>query len=251
MTTKKSLFGLSILILFMNFGCNDNKSDLDLPTYEGNAKLKRMLLYPSLYITSEYEYDNHGRISKVSTPKYDNGTIVGTVDYNLYAYNASGQLISISNFVANTNTPSGYLNLQNHVYTYASNGLKEKQYIEYPQINSVEYTLYFYKDNKLEKAERYDHKDELKYYTTYEYNGNRLTKETLYSPRNEVDEITNHLYSNGLNTKTEVYRGNHGKDKLREIAKTYDSNNNLVMLESTELAIWSSASSYTMKYEYY
>lgn len=251
MKTKKSLFVLFSIILLINFGCDDGKFDLDLPTYEGNAKLKRSLLYPSLFVVSEYEYDNEGRVGKVSSPKYENGNIVGTVEYSLYEYNPFGQLTKISNFVANANSPTGYLNLRNYIYTYFPNGLQEKQYIEYPQINSFEYTLYFHDDQKLLKEERYDNKDKLVYYRVYEYNRNRLTKEIVYSSDNEVDEITNHLYTNDLNTKTEIYRGNHGQDKLREILKTYDSNHNLIMLESTELALWSSASSYVMKYEYY
>ena len=256
MKTKKSLFELFGLILLMNFGCTDDK-DLDLTTYEGTAKLKRTLLVTSadaqvpINIIDEYEYDNQWRISKVSSPWYNNGNIIGTVKYDLYKYNSSGQLTSISNFNANTNTPSGYINLKNYIYTYHPNGLKEKQYIEYPQINSFEYTWYFYNDNKLVKTERHNNKDEIEDYTTFEYNGNRLIKETLYSSNGEVNTITSHLYTNGLNIKTEIFRGNNGKDKLREIKKTYDSNYNLIIIESTELTSYSSMSSYVMKCEYY
>lgn len=250
----KSLLKLSGLMLLLNLGCTDNK-DLDLITYEGNAKLKQTLLYSSvndkkpIAIVDQYEYDNQNRINKVSSPMYDNGKIVGTIKYDLYEYNSAGQLATVTNFNANKYAPSGYLNLKKNLYTYSSNGLKEKQYTEYPQINSFEYTLYSYKDDKLIKAEKYNNKDKLEEYTTYEYTGNRLISETLYSPAGEMNSITNHTYTNGLNTKTEIYRGS-TKEKVREIKKTYDSNHNLLMIESTELVPWSSTLSYVMKYEY-
>ena len=256
MKTKKSLFELFGLILLMYFGCADDKNS-DFTTYEGNAKLKRTLLYASvdaqspINIIDEYEYDTQGRINKVSSPWYSNGNIIGTVRYDLYEYNSSGQLTSISNFNANTNAPSEYINLKNCIYRYYPNELKEKQYIEYPLINSFEYILYFYNDNKLIMTERHNKKDEIEDYTTFEYNGNRLSKETLYSSNGDVNTITSHLFLNGLNSKTEIYKGNNGKDKLREIKKTYDSNYNLIIIESIELTSYSSMSSYVMKYEYY
>lgn len=255
MKTALSLFGLFGLILLMNFGCTGDK-DLDFTIYEGNAKLKRTLLYSSadaqspIKIIDEYEYDNQWRISKVSSPWYDNGNIMGTIKYDLYDYNSSGQLTSISNYNANTNSPSGYINLKNSTYTYSSNGMKEKQYIEYPQINSFEYTLYFYNDNKLVKTEKHNNKNDIEDYSTYEYNGDRLVKETGYSSNGEVNQITNHIYANGLNTKTEIYGGNQ-IGKVREIIKTYDKKYNLIMIELKELALWSSMMSYVMKYEYY
>jgi hypothetical protein len=239
----------------MTFGCTDN-SVLDLTTYQGNAKLKRILLYQSvdaqtpINIIDEYEYDNQWRITKVSSPWYDNGKIIGTVKYDLYEYNSSGQLTSISNFNANTNSPSGYVNLKNYIFTYSSNGLKEKQYVEYPQINSFDYTLYFYNDNKLVKTEKHNNKNNIEDYTTYEYSGDRLIRETSYSSNGDVNQITNHLYANGLNTKTEIYGGNK-IGKVREIIKTYDKNHNLITLESKELSLWSSMVSFVMKYEYY
>lgn len=255
MKAEKLLFGLLSLLLLTNAGCTDDR-DVSLPTYEGNARLKRTLMYSSvddmnpLAIIDEYEYDSQNRISKVSSPMYDNGSIVGVIEYDLYEYNSSGQLTSISNFNANINAPSGFINLRNYIYDYSPSGEKERQYIEYPQINSFEYTLYSYNGTELIRAEKYNSRDELENFITYEYNGNRLTKETLHSSNGEVVRITSHAYSNGLNTKTEVY-GGVKKEKIREIKKTYDSNYNLVMIESKELVLWSSASSYVMRYEYY
>ncbi|MEJ1240495.1 hypothetical protein WBG78_20295 [Chryseolinea sp. T2] len=255
MRIEKSLSWLFALILLIAFGCTDDK-DLDFTTYEGNAKLKRSSMYSSvndaepIAIVDEYEYDSQGRISKVSSPLYNNGQVVGTVKYDLYEYNSHGQLTTVSNFNANSGSPTGYINLTNYSYTYSTNGLKEKQLIEYPQINSFEYITYFYKDDKLTKSEKYNSKDELQDYTVYEYNGDRLVKETWYSSKNEVNRITNHIFTNGLNTETMIYGGSNN-EKIREIRKTYDANYNLIMIESTELATWSSATSYVMRYEYF
>ena len=252
---EKSLSGLFALILWVTFGCTDDK-DLDFTTYEGNAKLKRSLMYSSvndaepIAIVDEYEYDGHDRISKVSSPLYNNGDIIGTIKYDLYEYNSHGQLTTVSNFNANSGSSTGYINLTNYSYKYSADGLKEKQLIEYPQINSFEYITYFYKDNKLAKSEKYNNKDELQDYTVYEYKGDRLVKDIWYSSKNEVNRITNHIYTKGLNTETTIY-GGRNSEKIREIRKTYDANYNLIMLESTELATWSSATSYVMRYEYF
>lgn len=253
MKTKKISSGLLILILLINFGCSE---DSDLEPFQSDSNLKRTLLYSStdskvpISIVDEYNYDNQNRISKVSSPLYDNGNIIGTAKYDLYEYNSIGQLISISNFNANKNSPSGYINLKKYSYTYSSSGLREKQYIEYPQINSFEYALYFYNDNRLIKAEKYDSKEELENYTSYEYSNGNLIKEILHTSIGEALLITNHIYTNGLNTKTEVYLGN-GKDKVREIKKIYNSSNNLTMVESNEFSPYSSLMSHVLRYEYY
>lgn len=248
MKTKKSILILPGLFLLMTFGCSE---DLAPVTYETNAKLKRTLMYSSakditpIAIVDEYEYDDRKRISKVSSPSYHNGNITGTAKYNLYEYNSAGQIERISNFNANINSPTGYINLANYSYTYNQNGLKAKQLIEYPQINGSEHTLYIYDGAKLVKAERYS--KQLEDYITYEYKENKLVKEVLHSAKGESLTITKHSYTNGLNSKTEIYRGN---EKIREINKTYDSNYNLIMIESKELTVYSSAISYVMRYEY-
>jgi hypothetical protein len=38
---------------------------------------------------------------------------------------------------------------------------------------------------------------------------------------------------------------------MREIFRTYDKNNNLIVLESNELSLFSSSMSYVLKYEYF
>jgi len=122
---------------------------------QNGAKLKRILLYSSIdsknpiSIVSEYEYDEVDRISKISSPMYQDGEIVGIIKYDLYGYNSQGQLIRIENFNANGNSPTGFINLKNYIYTYSENGKKEKERIEYPQIGSSEYSLYKYDGGKI------------------------------------------------------------------------------------------------------
>lgn len=201
-----------------------------------------------LSIVDEFEYDSQKRISKVSSPWYENGIVRGTAKYDLYEYNTAGQLSKVSYFNANIN--AGFLNLRNHLYTYSASGLKVKEEIQYPQIGSSEEILYHYNGSKLAKSEKYNSRGLLESYTAYTYNGSNLESETGYSANGEVISVSKHFDTNGLNTLTEIYQGNNAKEKLREIRKTYDANRKLIVQESKELAVWSSASSFVLKYEY-
>lgn len=251
----KILIWFFCLILVLNGACKKESVGLEQDVNASGALLKRTLLFSSvddkspIAIAEEYEYNNQEKLSKVSSPLYQNGVVAGKAWYNLYEYNQTGQLVRVSNFNANLNT--GFLNLRNYVYTYSANGLKEKESVEYPQINSSEYTQYFYEEKKLIKAKKYNNRGILENYTVYKYSGKNLTIETLYSANGEVNTVSNYFYQKGLNTKTEIYRGNKGTTKLREITKTYDSNGNLTILQSNELSLVSSASSFVLKYEYY
>lgn len=248
---KYWLFGLIVMICG---SCKKDSVDFPINKYEPNALLKRTLLYSSIEskdpvsILDEFEYDNQKRLSKVSSPWYENGIIRGTAKYDLYEYNAAGQLSKISYF--NANLYSGFLNLKTSLYTYSASELKVKEEIRYPQIGSSEQILYQYNGAKLIKDERFNSKGVLESYTEYKYNGSNLESETAYSSNGEIMTVTNHFYTNGLNTLTEIYRGNNGTEKLREIKKTYDANRNLIIQESNELALWSSSLSSVMRYEY-
>lgn len=239
MRTKLLLIGL-IGLFFLPSCEKDNKQ---------NTNLKRIVLYSSInsqipLSSDEYEYDSKNRISKVTTPMYDaNGKVTGTVKYNTYEYNAKGQLEKIAYYNANINSPNGFINTQNFTYTYDDSGLKIKE------LNSStnEYSLFKYSNKLLVKTEYYDSSNNLLYYITNEYNSsNELIKATQYSANNESIYVTTNTYVNGLNTLTEVYnKGN----KLREVKKSYDSSNNLIMIESNE-SEYSSQASFVLKYEY-
>jgi len=201
-------------------------------------------------ITEEYEYDDEERVSRVSSPMYEDGTVVGTMWYNLYEYNSKGQLHSIMNYNANINAPSGFVNLKNYAYTYSGDGKRLKEYIEYPLINSFEYYQYQYDQNRLVRIEHFGSSDELESYVEKEYDERGyLVKESLYTYDNQLLTFTNHQYAGGLNTRSDVYTGNN-KEHIRQILKTYDKENKLLVLESNELSMLSSMMSYVLRYEY-
>lgn len=231
----------------------------DLPYYEapqGEGKLLRVLLFSDIdsetpvCITEEYEYDDDERLSRVSSPMYEDGAIVGTIWYDLYEYNKQGQLTAINNYNANSNAPSGFLNLKNSAYTYSDDGKRTREYIEYPQISSFEYYLYNYDQNRLVRVEYYGSTDQLESYVEKEYDENGyLVKESLYTYDNQLLSYTNHQYTGGLNTQSDVYSGGNN-EHIRQILKTYGNQNKLLVLESNELSMASSVMSFVLRYEY-
>jgi len=255
MKTKRLIIGFLSLLFILS--CEKDNVINQIESYPEQAKLKRILLYSSvdsekpISIVDEYEYDSLKRVHKVSSPMYEDGEIVGTIKYDSYDYNSKGQLERISNYNANINFPTGFINLKNYIYFYSDDDLKIKELIEYPQINSFEYSLFKYSDTQLIKVEKYDNTDKLEAYIKYEYNNlGELIKELSYSADDVAFSVTTNIYVNGFNTLTEVYSGNQ-ENKIREINKTYDSNGNLIMIESNELMPYSALISHVLRYEYY
>lgn len=258
MKTKRLLVGALSLIFIIIISCEKNNDSTEFKNYQENAKLMRVLLYSNvnseapISIVAEYEYDEEFRISKVSTPMYQDGERVGTIKYDLYKYNSQEQLITIENFNANSNSPTGFINLKNYFYTYSDNGKRGKEYIEYPQIGSFEYSLYKYEKGKLSKIEKYGNSDNLESHIINEYdNSGKLIKETSFGEDNQAFSYTQHSYENGLNVQSDVFAGENMKEHIREIFRTYDENNNLIVLESNELSPYSSMMSHVLKYEYF
>ena len=253
--------------------------DCDDISYPNNAKLKRIssihlgfsnegISYKPFvtnpktvwYVNSEYEYDNSGRISKVSCPMYDNGNINGVISYDIYTYNEKSQLEKIMYY--NANIYEGFINLRTYTYSYNKDGNKRKEVIVYPRALpfKTDSTIYYYDNNRLKREEKYEEgyfgrepwRSELVTYIEYEYdNHGQLVKQTTYSGLDNTPiRLNEHTYQNGLNVKTEIFNYSN-KQKIREIRRYYDENGNLIYLESQELSIFSSALSYISKYEYY
>ncbi|HSI76046.1 MAG TPA: hypothetical protein VK957_09125 [Lunatimonas sp.] len=248
-----TLFGLLILAIFS--GCQDEE-DLSVKdkTYSENAPLQRILLYARaddknpISIVSEYEYDASGKITKVTSPIYIDGVIKGTSNYDLYEYDAMNRLVKIMSYNANLN--AGFLNLKNTIYSYGSDGLKEKEQLEFPQIGSFEYIRYINQDGRLVEKEHYNGLDKLEMYTELAYNqAGELIEENFYSGDNELFRVIKHSYTNGLQTKSDTFQGLE-MEQLREVKRTFDANRNLILLESNELSILSSAHSHVLRYEY-
>lgn len=245
---------IMVLMSILTFtGCLENK---DFTVDQENAKVKRILLFFSLdeekpsSIVEEFEYDEFGRISKSTSPMYQDGVIVGTISYDLYFYDISDRLVRKENYNANLNAPSGYINLINYIYEYSSAGLKIKETIEYPMVGTDDYYIYEYKNNQLDVIKKYDKKNVLETYIVNEYDHlDRLIRETTYFGADDhFISSTVHSYNGQLQIKSDVYSA---KAHMREIKRTFDSLNRLRIYESKELQGYSSAMSYILKYEYF
>ena len=251
MKSKISILGLISLLFFLS-SCRKSDSEDIFPS---NAKLKQVLLFSTIdskepiNIVEEYEYDDAGRISKVSSPMYDNGKIVGTIKYDLYEYNSSGQLIRINNYNANLNSSTGFINLKNTLYNYSTNGEKIKETIEYPLGGISEYSNLEYQNGLLSKIKKYSG-IKLESYTEFQYDkSDKLIKETLYSSDDQRISYTIHSYTGSQQTKSDLYTSTNYH--YRSINRTFDENNNILVLESKELSLYSSMMSHVLRYKYY
>ncbi len=240
---KKVLFILSVIFLA---ACSKNNA----PAHP-NAKIKQIVYdggNGNIYIIARYFYDSNDRIERIENPSYDNGQEIFIGQYRTYFYSMTNRLDSIQKF--NYNLSHGYLNLATTVFEYDTWGKKtaEKEISPYSG-NPAETTLFFYNGNLLSKSEYYDNAG-LKSYKEYFYTAEKLTEEREYTSTGSPLRKTVYSYTNGLNTFVELYRSDTG-EKTREVTKKYDSNGNLIRLESRELVLYSSMSSYDHIYEYY
>jgi hypothetical protein len=253
MEKKLSILGICSLMTFVLLSCQ--KNDSDITSNQVNAKLKQVLLFANIdsqdpiSIVEEYKYDDNGKISKVSSPMYDNGTIVGTIKYDLYDYDSSGQLMKIRNYNANLNSPTGFINLKNTSYNYSKDGGKIKETIEYPLGGISEYSDFEYQNGLLSKVKKYSG-NKLESYTEFQYDkSDKLIKETFYASDDHCISYTIHSYTGSLITKSDLYTSS--TDHYRSINRTFDNNNNLITLESKELSLYSSMMSHVLRYKYY
>jgi len=195
--------------------------------YAKGSKLKNISHVESVkskiggIILNQYEYDEQGRVTKVSqpmykegTPVFENGTIVGLVSYSDYVYNNEGLLEKIIYY--HHNVYEGLLNSETRIYSYDKNGNKIKEAIEYPRTNRTDSILYFYGNNRLVREDKYDngifYQGETAYtglrdYIEYEYDhqGN-LVKKTNYSGiDNTASYSSRYEYDHQANLVKESY----------------------------------------------
>ena len=242
------------LMIFVLLSCQ--KDDSDINSAQANAKLKQVLLFSNIDsqdpigIVEEYEYDDDGKISKVSSPMYDDGTIVGTIKYDLYEYNPSGQLMKIINYNANLNSPTGFINLKNTSFTYSTKGVKIKETVDYPLGGITEYSDFEYKNGLLSKIKKYSG-NRLENYTEFQYDkSDRLIKETFFAYDDQCISYTIHSYTGSLQTESDLYTYP-TNDHYRSINRFFDKNNNIITLESKELSLYSSMMSHVLRFKYY
>lgn len=248
---------LFCLVVISFFSCNKtNDVPASVEVYSTNAKLKRIYLYPfdaakePISIIDEYQYDDLGRISKVTHPFFKDGEVSDIVSYDVYEYNTAGQLIKIKKY--NKNLTFGYINIENNIFVYNQTGNKEKEITEYPQINTSQYAIFSYSaNNKLLETQKFDTNNKLSSYISNSYNvSGQLVKETFYGADGAILFYTLHTYSQGLLSLSVVYGGPQ-MGKVREVSRKYDNNNNLISVSSKELSPYSSLMDNTLKYEYY
>jgi hypothetical protein len=247
----------------LTIACQKETDLSDCEILHGNVKLKRVLEYTTITdtvpsrILEQYEYDDLDRISRVSVPKaIDTNLDSSLYSYDLYEYNSANHLVKKANYNANIYSPTGYVNLRNHLYTYSEKGKLTEEYIEYPLIGSSCYLLYFYSKDRLSKVETYAmDTDEVESYIEYTHDrcGRVIKEATVFMSDPDFMYYTEHSYQDGLNTRSDVYAGRSASliDHIREMIKTYDAGNNLIVDEINELQSFSTQASRVLRYEYY
>jgi len=250
----KWFFPIMLLTAVLLSACQKDQSGTEVIPVKG--KLKQVLLYQRIDsetpigIVEEYEYNENGTIAKTSSPLYDNGIIAGTISYNLYEYNSFGQLARIRNYNANQNSPSGFINLSNTLFTYFADGKTATKTIEDQSGTAYEFYLYEYKDTQLAKISKYDN-GKLESYTVNEYDGSgRLSKEIFYISDGQCISYTINTYSGNLLIRSDLYSFQ-TNSMYRTINRKYDHNGNLLILESKELFAYSDMMSFVYRYKYY
>jgi hypothetical protein len=253
MKGKLSLLGMCSLMVFI-LSCH--KDDSEITSAQANAKLKQVLLFSNIdsqdpiSIVEEYEYDDNWKLSKVSSPVYENGIIVETIMYDLYEYNSSGRLMKIINHHANINSPTGFFNVKNTSFIYSTLGKIIKETIDYPLGGLTEHSDFEYQNGLLSKIKKYSG-NQLETYTEFQYDkSDKLIKESFYASDGQCISYTIHSYTGRLQTKSDLYTypsNNH----YRSIKRTFDKNNNIITLESEELSLYSSMMSHVLRYKYY
>jgi hypothetical protein len=258
--TKKIYFGLISILILITSACQ--KEDTPSCSYRENAKLKRVVICQYIEsecptrecddiisIEEEYEYDNQGRIERVLWhPKYEDGVLARMGEYHLYEYNSKGQLVKIESYSAYRD---GYWHDKNHIYTYSDDGKIIEENIEFPEVGN-QYKLYKYTNNRLTRIEYYElNSDELEFYILREYDDSgNLIKETAFDKDGEpFNYFQRNVFENGVIVPS--YYKIWGYTKLgSEFIKTYDENNNLILVETT-YGSGSSQLNKKLKYEYY
>ena len=244
------ILGLTSLVFLVLLSCK--KEDDILPE---NARLKQVLLYDSvnakepIRIQEEYEYNQLGQVSKVSYFY----SINRFLQYDLYEYNSTGQLSKITEYIANSDSPTGYNLRATHSYTYSGEGKKIKEFIQYP--NGSGYNLFFYTDGRLSRMEKHGWPhptDLLVTYTLFEFDASgQPIREVLYGHDDMPFEWTINTFSNGLMVKTEIYTDENLENNRRKIYRTFDRNKNLKILETYEGPHSSQVGHTILKYFYF
>lgn len=265
MTTVRIFTGLLSLLLILSTACQ--KDDIpadDTPScsYPKNATLKRVVICgyietecPTrecddiIRIEEEYEYNTQDRIKKVMLrPRYENGVLTKMLEYHLYEYNSNGQLEKIESYSAGSEE---YWHDKSHIYTYSVDGKMIKESIEITEVGN-RYKLFKYTNNRLTRIEHYElDSDELEFYILLEYDdsGNLINEVAFDKDDEPYSYFQRNVFENGVIIPSYLKIWGYTKHDSSFI-KTYDENNNLVLVETNYLP-GSSQLNKKLKYEYY
>jgi len=250
MNTKNLNF--VVLFVFFTFLLSCSKNEIDNAPeihdyrvqdilYPKNSKLKRVyqVFGDNKNLSAEYQYDDLGRIIRVD---------FGDSAYDLYLYNAKGQLETINKHISTI--------IQTITYSYDAEGNKVKELYEWKDLNSEmreRYFLYQYSGKKLIKQEQY-WEDQHKLHIVYEYKDDILVKEKSFVPGSKDYLTTDHFYEQNLLVYSMTYGGNSKSDFASDVKRYYDHNDNLIRTVSNIPGLSSMAGAtvflVTREYEY-
>lgn len=262
MRLKKLIYySFALLLLGGSFGCEqDDWSDPVEPVicpsvvYPENARLLRTY-YGGVdenghTLLEEYHYGENGKISRVTTPNYENGRINGMLRYDSYRYDAADQLTEVVTYFRNKDGEfDKYLHIR---YTYTPEGLKESEVHESPLTQTASLKRFYYQEGKTDRYEWYE-EGRLTYSILYEYDEDgQLAKEITYQEEKPVSYIL-HTYEkilDGVKEKMVEYKVGEIDVPQREMEKVYDRQHNLLYFSNRELRLESSRANFTISYEY-
>jgi len=251
----KLIFNTLLLFIAISFS-NCSKETIEINTAkqpEGLGVLKQKIIVANAnsndaQAITNYEYFSNGKLKKTSYLHTDGKVL----SYSKYKYNIKNQLKKIIDYTANSNYSNGYLHIATHEFEYLTNRLISKETIKYPVIGTSEHITFEYNSKgNLTKKAFFNSDNELLRYIIFVYDefGNIL-KETSFSDKDEQTGETLHYYQNNMLYKSDIYILGNDKVHLEQILKTYDNNNNLIMLQSNILWKASSRSSMVLKFIY-
>ena len=235
MNTKYLSFAMTFVFFSLLFSCGKNNVEnnslihnhrVDNVLYVKGGKLK--YVYHQGRFHAEYKYDESKRISRINYG-------VDIYAYEIYQYNAKGELEKISSYYLE-NLSLGHT----YFYSYDAKGNKIKERIEYTDSRKTEENLYEYSGGKLTKQEHYEG-NKLTFYKVYEYKGDKLVKEKFYVPGEKDFGTTEYFYEDGLLVYTS-----------RDEKYYYDRNDNLIkrVANIPSLSSMSGATVFLVTWEY-
>lgn len=264
MISMKKLFFFSILASLFLYGCDllspakEEVKPVEAISKNIIGKLKLRTIYPNLESRTAidewgYEYDSAGGRLKQQT-RYDVNTFPKRIlNYIVYKYDSSNQVVSTQLFSRNVNSPSGFAITEETTFKYSKDSIN-KVLLERVVLNSQNNTArtfrYTYEENRLVRMTNPALTPPG--YVTYEYNsdGNRI-RENRYSSLNLAYEYTTFVYSSSdtLLVRSTVFDPDNSARTITTYQ--YNSSKKRTLEEVKQQKLATSQSNFVVKYTYY